>query len=99
MANEVTTKQVKVIINFYETVTARKKNEALGVFTVPVDMRVPKPINTELEGEKLEKDTERYNKEVEEAPKDAQFKALDKIREIVGTTGVLVAERIEEEEE
>ena len=96
---EVTTKQVKVIINFYETVTARKNNEALGVFTVPTEVVIPAPVNTELKGKALEKDEARYAKEVEAAPKDAQFKALDKIREIVGTLGVLVAESIVEEEE
>ena len=88
-----------VEIKFYETVGDRKKNEALGVFNVRIVPEEVAPVDEKLKGEKLEKALVKRSVEVQKARKACEDTALDKIRDLIGGTGILVAKIIEEEEE
>lgn len=87
-----------VEIKFYETVGARKKNEALGVFNVRIVPEEVAPVDETLKGEKLEKALVKRSIAVKQARKACEDAALDKIRDLIGGTGILVAKIIEEEE-
>ena len=86
-----------VEIKFYETVGDRKKNEALGVFNVRIVPEEVAPVDETLKGAKLEKALIKRSVEVQKARKACEDAALDKIRDLIGGTGVLVAKIIEEE--
>ena len=90
-------KVVKVEVKFYETNSARKKNEVLGVFTIPVIPPEVKPVNEELEGEELEKDQARFAEQMDKAELKMRTDALTKVHEITNWKGVLVANVIQEE--
>lgn len=95
-----------VEVRFWETVSQRKKEEPIGVFNINI---VPEEIpevsedlkgKTDREGRDLyELAVARRKEKVEKAILDCKFAACDKVREIVGSEGVLVANIIEEEEE
>lgn len=89
---------VKVRVDYYETKTARMKNEVLGTFVIPVTPREVKPVNEELTGKALERDKARYAEEVDKADLALRTDALNKVHEITGWKGVLVANIIPEEE-
>lgn len=89
----------KVRVDYYENNSARKKKEILGTFVVQVEPREVKPVNEELKGKALERDKARYAEEVDKADLELRTKALDKIHEITGWTGILVANVIPEKEE
>ena len=87
-----------VEVRFWETNSQRKKEEPIGVFNIditPVD--VPE-IDERLTGEKREVALKQRARKVEQAILDCKFAALDKVREIVGYEGVLVANIVENEE-
>lgn len=95
-----------VEVKFYETVTARKKNEVFGVFNIPI---VPDeiPVTSEELKDKFttsgknmyELAEELRNKKVERAILECKEKAIDKVREYIPEAGVLVASLIEETKE
>lgn len=87
---------VKVEVKYYENNSARKANEVLGVFTIPVIPREVKPINTELKGEALERDTARFEEETDKADLALRTDALARVHEITHWTGVLIANVKEE---
>lgn len=86
-----------VEVKYYETVTARKNEEVLGVFNINITPKEIPPIDEALKGEEAEKALIKRSIAVEQAKKDCEFAALDKVREIVGRDGVLVAKIIEKE--
>ena len=93
-----------VEVKFYETATARKSNEALGVFNVKITpVKVPEVSDTlkgrvDADGNDLyEVSCARRAKKVAQAVLDCKSAACDKIRSIVGPNGVLVASIVEEE--
>ena len=95
-----------VEVKYYETVSARKKNEVLGVFNINIVPDTIPGVSEELRGKKATDGTDIYElevarreKKVEKAIFDCKCRALDKVREIVGDSGVLVANIIEESEE
>ncbi len=88
-----------VEIKFYETVGDRKKNEALGVFNVRIVPEEVAPVDKTLKGEKLEKAIVKRGIAIQQARKECEDTALNKIRDLIGGTGILVAKIIEEEEE
>lgn len=88
-----------VEVRFWETNSQRKKEEPIGVFNIDITPREVKPVNTELTGKELQADKQRYEEQTAKALLDCKFAALDKVREIVGYEGVLVANIIEESEE
>lgn len=90
-------KTVKVEVKFYETNSARKANEALGVFTIPVIPMEVKPVNEKLEGDKLEKDKARFAADLDKADLKLRTDALAKVHEITHWQGVLVANVLKEE--
>lgn len=92
-------KVVKVEVKYYETNSARKNNEVLGVFTIPVIPREVKPVNEELEGDALERDKARFAADVDKADLALRTDALKRVHEITHWTGVLVARVLPEETE
>lgn len=84
-----------VEVKFYETVGARKKNEALGVFSIPIVPEEVAPIDETLKGEALEKALVKRSIKLEIARKNCEDAALNKVRDLIGVTGVLVAKIIE----
>lgn len=88
-----------VEIRFYETVTARKNNEALGVFNVKIAPKEIPPVDESLKGEALEKAIVKRGIAIQKARKECEDAALDKIRDLIGVEGVLVAKIIDEVEE
>lgn len=87
-----------VEVKVYETVTAKKNGEVLGVFNIKVSPEVVPEINPKLKGKEKEEALAKREKLVDEAIKNCQFAALDKVRELVGINGILVATIIPEEE-
>lgn len=94
-----------VEVRYWETNSQRKKEEPIGVFNIPI---VPEDVpevdenlkgHTNADGEDLyELAVKRRNRKIEQAILDCKFAALDKVREIVGYEGVLVANIVESEE-
>jgi len=88
-----------ITVKFYETATQlRKKEQALGVFRVPIEPVTLPEVPEDLKGkvgadgrDMYEAATERRNKKMEKAIYDCKCAAVDKIRGYVGTSGVLVA--------
>ena len=87
-----------VKVDFYETVSDRKKGETLGVFTVRIEPQKVLPVSEELKGkldangkDLYEAATERRNKKIEKAIYDCKCAAIEKVRSIIGDIGVLVA--------
>ena len=85
-------------VRYYKTASARKRNEVFGEFFTQAVPEEVKPVNEELKGKKLEADKQRFEEETEQALLKAKFRALDEVRTIVGTEGVLVAYEVKEEE-
>ena len=96
----------KFEVKYYRTVTERKSaKEAYGVFYPMVEIaEVPEVSETlrglvDANGEDLyEAEVKRREKKVEKALLDAKFAACDEVRAIVGESGVLVANIMNEEE-
>ena len=88
-----------VEIRFYETVGARKKNEALGGFNVRIVPAEVAPVDEKLKGEKLEKAIVKRGIAIQQARKECEDAALDKITDLIGGTGILVAKIIDEDKE
>lgn len=86
-----------VRVDYYETAGAKKRGEVLGTFNIDIVPETVPEVDSKLKGEKLEKAIARREQKLDEAIKNCQFTALDKVRKIVGLTGVLVATIIEEE--
>ena len=101
-----------VRVDYYENARAKKNGEILGTFNIDivpvevpeVDEKLKKKTKTVTEADGTTREVNLYDEAVEkrakkmdEAIKDCQFAALDKVREIVGVNGVLVATIIEEE--
>ena len=90
---------VTVRVDYYRNNSERKTNKPFGVFTVEVTPREVKPINTELEGDKLEKDKIRFAEETDKADLALRTDALDEVHKVVGWgPNVLVANIVPEEE-
>ena len=87
-----------IIVRYYETATKRKQEKVFGEFYPEVEIKEVRPVDETLKGKNLAADKERYENEVAEAILKAKFTALDKVREIVGPEGVLVANIVEEGE-
>ena len=87
-----------VRVDYYENAKAKKEGNVLGTFSIDIVPDEVPEVDSKLKGEKLEKAITRREQKLDEAIKNCQFTALDKVREIVGLTGVLVATIIEEEE-
>ena len=88
-----------VEIKFYETVGDRKKNEALGVFNVRIAPEEVAAIDETLKGKRLEQALIKRSIAVAKAKKECEDAALDKIRDLIGCTGILVAKIIDEDKE
>ena len=91
--------QDMVEVKYWETNSQRKKEEPIGIFSIDITPKEVTPVNTKLTGKKLQADKKRFEEETEKALLDCKFAALDKVREIVGYEGVLVANIAEESEE
>ena len=88
-----------VEVRFWETNSQRKKNEEpVGVFNIDITPVTVPEVSERLTGEAREIALKQRAKKVEKAILDCKFKALDKVREIVGYEGVLVANIVESEE-
>ena len=94
-----------VEVKYYETVSARKNNEVLGVFNINIVPETIPEVDEELIGKKATDGTDIYElevarreKKVEKAILDCKSRAMEKVREIVGESGVLVANIVESEE-
>ena len=105
-----------VKVEYYETATMRKnggkmkEGQIKGTFfvnIVPEEIPEVPPVNPELKGKakkdaetKYAKDLEKRQVAIEESILTCKFRALDKVRELIGieTAGVLVASIVEEEE-
>ena len=95
-----------VEVKYWESNSQRKNEEPIGVFNIPI---VPEDVpevsenlkgKTDSEGTDLyEIATKRRREKIEKAILNCKFRALDKVREIVGYEGVLVANIVEESEE
>lgn len=87
-----------VEVKYWETNSQRKNEEPIGVFKIDITpVEVPE-VDEKLAGKKRETALKQREKKVEKAILDCKFAALDKVREIVGYEGVLVANIAEEEE-
>lgn len=93
-----------VEVKFWETVSQRKKEEPLGVFNIDVVPADVPEVSEKLRGHLNQNGEDLYelavarrNRKIEKAILDCKCAALDKVREIVGYEGVLVANIIEEE--
>ena len=87
-----------VEVRYWETNSQRKKEEPIGVFNIDITpVEVPE-VDERLTGEEREIALKQRAKKVEKAGLECKFKALDKVREIVGHEGVLVANIVENEE-
>ena len=85
-------------VRWYKTATDRKQDKVFAEFLTKVEPAAVTPVNTELTGKALTKDQERFLNETEKARLDAEFKALDTVREAIGYSGVLVAYEVKDDE-
>ena len=85
-----------VEVRYWETNSQRKKEEPIGVFNIDITPATVPEVNERLTGEEREIALKQRAKKVEKALLECKFKALDKVREIVGHEGVLVANIVEE---
>ena len=95
-----------VEVKFYETVSARKNDVALGVFSIDIVPEVIPEVSEDLKGKTATDGTDVYalevarrERKVEKARLDCKCRAMEKVRSIIGGVGVLVANIIEESEE
>ena len=87
-----------VEVKYWETNSQRKKEEPIGVFNIDITPVAVPEVDERLTGEAREIALKQRAKKVEKAILECKFKALDKVREIVGHEGVLVANIVESEE-
>lgn len=87
-----------VEVKYWETNSQRRKNEEpVGVFNIDITPIAVPEVDERLTGEAREVAVKQRAKKVEKAILECKFKALDKVREIVGYGGVLVANIVESE--
>ena len=92
-----------VKVEYYETNSARKKGEVLGVFGIKFEPETIPEVDKKLKGKTTSSGKDLYElavqhrkEKMEKANKDCVDAALEKVRSIVGTEGVLVASLEEE---
>lgn len=94
-----------VVVTYYATQTARLAKEALREFTIRTEPENIPEVPETLKGKKnaegkdlYEMAVERRAEKVEKAIYDCKCAALDEVRKIVGSLGVLVATLVKEDE-
>ena len=85
-------------VRWYKTATDRKQNKVFAEFFTGVKPVEVAPVNTELTGKELVEDQNRYADAVEQARLNAEFIALNQVRDKIGYEGVLVAYEVKEEQ-
>ena len=95
----------KFEVKYYRTVTERKTaKEPYGTFYPVVEIAEIPEVSENLKGladangeDLYEAEVRRREKKIEKALVDAKFAACDEVRAIVGESGVLVANIVDEE--
>lgn len=88
-----------VRVDYYENAKAKRLGNVLGTFNIDIVPDEVPEVDPKLKGKKLEDAIAKREQKLDEAIKNCQFAALDKVREIVGLSGVLCATIVEETEE
>ena len=85
-------------VRWYKTATDRKQNKVFAEFFTEIEPVKVDPVNAELTGKELVEAQNRYADAVEQARLNAEFMALNQVRDKIGYEGVLVAYEVKEDQ-